>query len=206
MADQPENVVFDIGNVLVGWDPAALYRDVFKGDEEKVRWFLHNICNMDWNLEQDRGRSFADGVKVLAARHPEWAREIAAYHERWHETITGPIDGSVSVLKTLHETGVPVYAITNFNDEKFAQTVARFDFLKLFRDTVVSATERVIKPEPEIFAILCRRNGLSPASCVFIDDNAHNVQGARDFGMHAIHFTGADTMRRELAGMGLLAG
>jgi len=197
-------VVFDIGNVLVGWDPLVLYRKVFDGDEEKARWFLDNICTPAWNIEQDRGRSFVVAVRVLSAEHPKWAREIAAYDERWHETVTGPIDGAVKVLEQLHGQGAPVYAITNWNDVKFAETRQRLPFLNLFRDVVVSATERVLKPDPEIFAILCHRNGLAAEDCVFIDDSLKNVHGALAVGMQAIHFTGPEELAAELRDFGLL--
>jgi 2-haloacid dehalogenase len=204
MARRPANVVFDIGNVLVAWDPMALYRKVFDGDEAKAGWFLANICTHDWNVDQDRGRSFAEAVEVLAAAHPDWKEAIAAYHLRWHETVLGPIAGTVAVLEELHSKGTPLYAITNWNDEKYYETRGRFPFLELFRDTVVSAVEKAIKPEPEIFQILCRRNGLRPADCVFIDDSPRNVEGARAVGMQAIHFTGEEALRRELEAMDLL--
>jgi 2-haloacid dehalogenase len=200
----PVNVVFDIGNVLVGWDPLALYRKVFGGDEAMARWFLANICTPEWNLEQDRGRSFAEAVAALSRQHPEWREEIAAYDLRWHETITGPIEGTVAILEELDQAGVPLYAITNFNDAKYAETRERFAFLGKFRDVVVSATERVIKPDPEIFAILCRRNGLKAGDCIFIDDSANNVNGARAAGMHGLHFRDAETLRAELRALGRL--
>jgi 2-haloacid dehalogenase len=204
MNGKPQNIVFDIGNVLIGWDPMVLYRRLFEGDEEKSRWFLENVCTSAWNIEQDRGRSFKDAVALLSAAHPGWASHIAAYDTHWLETITGPIDGTVDILKELHGAGVPVYAITNWNDEKFALARGRFAFLNLFRDIVVSATERVIKPDPEIYAILCRRNGLQAADCVFIDDSEKNVHGARQAGMAGIHFVGAGDLRRRLSELGHL--
>jgi 2-haloacid dehalogenase len=198
------NVVFDIGNVLIEWDPLVLYRQVFDGDEERAQWFLANICTPAWNTEQDRGRSFAEAVRMLAVEHPDWAEEIAAYDTRWQETVIGPIEGTVEVLEELHGQGTPLYAITNWNDTKFAETQGRFPFLSRFRDIVVSATEKVIKPDPEIFAILCRRNNIIAADCLFIDDSVRNVRGARDAGMKAIHFTGPEALRADLRGFGLL--
>ena len=112
------NVVFDIGNVLVYWEPRALYRKIF-ATEEEVEWFIANVCNHDWNLEQDRGRSFAEAVAETSARFPEHADAIAAYDLRWHETVTGPIAGSVEILEQLDARGTPIYAITNFNQHKF---------------------------------------------------------------------------------------
>ena len=197
------NVVFDIGNVLVHWEPRALYRKFF-AKEDEVEWFLANVCNHDWNLEQDRGRSFADAVIEATARFPEHADAIAAYDLRWHETVLGPIDGSVAILEELKARGTPLYAITNFNQDKFRETVARFPFLRLFRDIVVSGDERVVKPDPAIYRLLMERNGLAAEACVFIDDSLNNVAGAKAVGMKAIHFTGPDALRTELAGLELL--
>lgn len=197
------NVVFDIGNVLVHWEPRALYRKIF-ATEDEVEWFIANVCTSDWNIEQDRGRSFAEGVAELTARFPEHAEAIAAYDLRWHETVLGPIDGSVAILEELAARGTALYAITNFNQHKFREAVERFPFLRLFRDTVVSGDERLLKPDPAIYRVLLARNGLEAASCVFIDDGEKNVRGAEAVGMAAIHFTTPDALRTRLAGLGVL--
>ncbi len=197
------NVVFDIGNVLVHWEPRALYRKIF-ATEAEVDWFIANVCNSAWNLEQDRGRSFAAAVREATARFPEHAEAIAAYDLRWHETVPGPIDGTVEILEDLRQRGTPLYAITNFNQDKFRETLERFAFLGVFRDIVVSGDERILKPDPAIYRLLLDRNGLAASSCVFIDDSEKNVRGAEAVGMKAIHFTTPDALRTELAGMGLL--
>ena len=197
------NVVFDIGNVLVHWEPRALYAKLFASEAE-VEWFLTNVCNHDWNLEQDKGRSFAEAVKEASARFPEHAEAIAAYDLRWHETVLGAIDGSVAILQELQARGTPLYAITNFNQDKFRETLKRFPFLSAFRDIVVSGDERLLKPDAAIYRVLLERNGLEAASCVFIDDSVKNVKGAEAVGMKAIHFTTPAALRRDLVGMGLL--
>ena len=197
------NVVFDIGNVLVHWEPRALYRKIF-ATEAEVDWFITNVCNSAWNLEQDRGRSFAAAVRESTARFPEHAEAIAAYDLRWHETVLGPIDGTVEILEDLRQRGTPLYAITNFNQDKFRETLERFAFLGVFRDIVVSGDERILKPDPAIYRLLLDRNGLAASSCVFIDDSEKNVRGAEAVGMKAILFTTPDALRTELAGMGLL--
>lgn len=197
------NVVFDIGNVLVQWEPRALYRKIF-ATEAEVEWFIANVCNHDWNVEQDRGRSFADAVIEASARFPQHAEAIAAYDLRWHETIVGPIEGSVAILAELEARGTPLYAITNWNQDKFRETVDRFPFLGSFRDIVVSGDERLIKPDAAIYRVLLERNGLTAEDCVFIDDSAKNVKGAETVGMKSIHFTTPEALRHELAGMGLL--
>lgn len=199
------NVVFDLGNVLLRWDPRFLYRKIFAGDEERMEWFLANICTSEWNIEQDKGRTFEEAVRVLAARHPDHAPHIHAYHERWHETLPGSIEGTVAVLEELHQKDVPLYAITNFNGPKFRETQKRFDFLNRFRDIVVSGEVRMLKPDREIFDHFLARNDLSAGDCLFIDDNRDNVTGAQAIGMEVIRFESPDRLRRDLAMRGLLS-
>lgn len=194
--------VFDIGNVLVMWDPMALYEKLFDGDRAQARRFLDTICTNAWNLEQDRGRSFAEGVRLLSAEHPQHEAHIRAYDERWPETLTGAIDGSVAILESLKRQGHPLYAITNFNHEKFAIARQRFAFLSLFDDTVVSAEVGLIKPDPAIFELFLARNRLAASECVFIDDSRANVASAKDVGMETIHFTAPEQLARELRGFG----
>ena len=199
----PSVVVFDIGNVLVDWDPKHLYDKLFPGRPAAMAWFLDTICTPAWNLEQDAGRSWADGVGALVARYPEWRAEIEAYDRRWHEMIPHPIAGSVAILERLREGGVPLYAITNYSTEKYAESFARFPFFAYFAGVVVSADERLLKPHAPIFALLCSRYRLDAADCVFIDDKAENVDGARAVGMAAIRFTDPEALRRALAHYGL---
>lgn len=201
----PSVVVFDIGNVLIEWDPQHLFTKIFPGRPEARAWFLDTICTAAWNLEQDAGRTWAEGVGALVARFPEWRAEIEAYDRRWHEMIPGPIAGSVAILERLAAAGVPVYAITNFSSEKYVESAARFPFFARFAGVVVSGDERLLKPHAPIFALLCSRYALDPAHCVFIDDNADNVEGARTAGMAAIRFTDADALRRALLDLGLPA-
>jgi 2-haloacid dehalogenase len=195
-------VVFDIGNVLIEWDPEYLYRRLIP-DEAARRHFLTEICSPAWNLEQDRGRSWSEAVAECVARHPGHADLIRAYDEGWHEMVPGEVPGTAELLEELVAADVPLYAITNFSNEKFAEAKARFPFLATsFRDTVVSAEERQLKPDPRIYEVLLERNGLTAEACVFIDDSLKNVEGARAVGMAAIHFTGAEPLRLELRRMG----
>jgi 2-haloacid dehalogenase len=196
-------VVFDIGNVLVAWDPRNLYRRYFEGREDQMEWFLKNVCTPAWNVEQDRGRSFREAVDLLVKEHPpEWHPMIRAFDEQWHETISGPIEGTVAILKKLKEDETPVYAITNWNQDKFREALERFDFLNSFDGIVVSGDERVLKPDREIFELFFNRYGVAPQSAVFIDDSLHNVEGARAAGMHALHFTSPETLARDLRTLG----
>jgi 2-haloacid dehalogenase len=197
------NIVFDLGMVLIEWDPRHLYRQVFD-DEAKMERFLADVCHSNWNTEQDRGRSFDDGVIEATSRHPEHAREIAMYRDRWMDMVPGPIDGSVAILEELHVKGAPLYAITNWNGDTFRATRQRFSFLSLFKDIVVSGDEKLLKPEPEIFKLLARRNGIKLKDSIFIDDSLKNVVGAKAVGMQAIHFTSPERLRAELESFGVL--
>lgn len=199
---QPTCVVFDIGGVLLDWDPRNLYRKLFAGDDAAMDDFLANVCSPVWNLEQDRGRPWAEAEAELIAKFPQHEALIRAYRARWIEMIAGPIDGSVAILNELHAARVPLYSITNFAADTLTEGSVRFRFLNLFRDVVVSGTERVLKPDPEIYRILIERNHLVARDTVFIDDREENAAGARAVGMQAIHFTSPDTLRRDLVNMG----
>ena len=197
------NIVFDIGNVLLHWDPRVLYRKIFASETE-VEWFLTHVCNSAWNLEQDRGRSFEEAIAEATARHPDQAQAIAAYHLRWPETLTHVIDGSVGILGELKAQDTPLYAITNWNQDKFRLTKARYGFLHHFRDIVVSGDEKLIKPDPAIYRLLLDRNGLDASDCLFIDDSLKNVAGAQAVGMRAHHFTSPEVLREHLVSIGAL--
>lgn len=198
-------VVFDIGNVLIEWNPEYLYMRLIPDALERRR-FLETICTMDWNLEQDLGRPWTEAVAVLTHQHPDKAELISAYSDRWHEMVPGEIAGTPALLAALEAQETPLYAITNFSEEKFAQTQERFAFLKSsFRDIVVSGAERLIKPDPRIYQVLLERNGLDAGACLFVDDSEKNVEAARQVGMAAHHFRNADGLRAELERLGLLA-
>ena len=197
------NVVFDIGMVLIEWDPRHLYRKVFKSEAD-MEWFLTHVCHPEWNLAQDHGRTFAEGRREATTRHPKHAAEIAMFDERWMDMVPGEISGTVDILETLHKRGTPLYAITNFSSEKFGATRQRFPFLNLFRDIVVSGDEKLIKPDPTIYQLLAKRNKIDLADSIFIDDSLKNVKGAEAVGMKAHHFTTPESLRTDLAKYGLL--
>jgi 2-haloacid dehalogenase len=203
MIERPTTVVFDIGNVLVAWDPRNLYRRYFEGRADEMEWFLNNVCTPAWNIEQDRGRSFADAVELLVKEHPpEWHPIIRAFDSEWQETISGPIHGTVDILKSLKRNGVPVFAITNWNQDKFREARERFDFLSSFDGIVVSGDERMLKPDREIFELFSERYAVPLETAVFIDDSLRNVEGARAAGMHGLHFTSPETLARDLRELG----
>jgi 2-haloacid dehalogenase len=196
-------VVFDIGNVLLRWEPRILLRRLLP-DEAAVEAFLTDVDFPAWNLAQDAGRSWADGVATIAAAQPRHAATAAAFDVRWIETIPGEVPGSVAILEALDAAGRPLYAITNFSAEKWAVTLPLHPFLARFRDVVVSAHERVVKPDPAIFRRFLARNGLEAGACVFIDDSAANVAAACALGMDAIAFTDAPALAAALRARGLL--
>lgn len=198
-----ETVVFDIGNVLVDWNPRYLYRKVF-ADEEEMEHFLGTVATPEWHLEQDRGRSNQEATALLVSRHPEYAREIEAFYGRWEEMFGGPIEGSVRMLGELRERGYPLYALTNWSAETFPLARAWYRFLDLFEEIVVSGELGMIKPDPEIYGVLVERTGLDPAASVFIDDSAPNVLAAEALGFRGVLFEGADGLRDDLASLGLL--
>ncbi len=195
-------VVFDLGGVLIDWDPRYLYRKLFAGDTAAMERFLAEICTPEWNLRQDAGRSWAEGTAELKAQHPAQAALIEAYHLRWPEMLAGPIDGSVAILRELRDAGTPLYALTNWSQETFPVALERYDFLGWFAGIVVSGREGLVKPDPRIYRVLLERHGLRAEECVYIDDNAANVAAARALGMDAIAFTGAEALRVALAARG----
>lgn len=204
MPGSPRTVVFDIGNVLIQWDPRHLYRDLFDGDEVLMEDFLATVCTAEWNLEQDRGRPWSEAVALLTAEYPECAELIRAYDERWSDMVPGEVPGTAELLLDLKGRGTPLYSITNFSVAKFALAKARFDFLGVFDGIVVSGEVGLVKPDPAIYRALFDTHRLDPADCLFIDDNAANVATAGDLGMTAHRFTDAERLRVELVGLGLL--
>jgi 2-haloacid dehalogenase len=197
-------VVFDLGGVLIDWDPRHLYRKLFAGDEAAMEHFLATVCTHEWNRCQDAGRSFAEGARLLKAEHPDNAELIDAYGNRFDEMIAGPIVGSVEILAELRDRGTPLYGLTNWSAETYPAALERFAFLRWFRGILVSGEVGVIKPEPRIFALLIERFAIEPERAVYIDDVETNVAAARPFGIYGIHFTTPANLRQELAGLGLL--
>jgi len=197
--------VFDLGGVLIDWDPRYLYRKLL-ADEAAVEEFLATVCTPGWNTEQDRGRPFAEGIAELTERHPAHAAAIAAYHQRWPEMLAGDIAGAVELLAELRTAGVPLYALTNWSAETFGTARERFEFLGWFDGVVVSGEERIVKPDPRIFRLLLDRFGLDPAATVYVDDSPANVAAALELGLDAVRFRDPDRLRRDLAARGLLGG
>jgi 2-haloacid dehalogenase len=198
-----DTVVFDLGGVLVDWNPRHLYRKIFTGNEPAMEAFLADVCNTAWNEKQDRGRPWAEAVAEAIALHPAHESNIRAYRERWDEMLNGALEETVQVLDELHQGGVRLLALTNWSAETFHVAQERFGFLARFEGVLVSGQEGLMKPEPEIFQLLIRRYGLTPSRTLFIDDVQKNVDAAAEQGMRAIQFIDAQQLRNDLNQLGL---
>jgi 2-haloacid dehalogenase len=201
---QINTIVFDLGNVLINWDPNHLYKKIFKDPDERAH-FLTNICTMDWNVQQDGGRSIKEGTELLVALHPYYEAEIRAFYNRWTEMIGGAIPGSVDILQQLKaDQKVRLYALTNWSNETFPYALANFDFLQLFEGILVSGDEKLIKPDLRIYQLISQRYNINPTNALFIDDSEINVAAAIAHGMNGHHFTSSEKLRAELVGLGVL--
>ncbi len=202
---RPTAVVFDLGGVLIDWDPRYLYRSVFEGDEAAMDAFLAEVTTPEWNLRQDAGRTWNEAIEVLTRQFPQHAAPIAAFRERWIETVRGAIEPTVIVLAELRAAGVPLYALTNWSAETFPLARPQFPFLDWFDGIVVSGEVGMVKPDPAIYRHLVDTHRLTPGTTVFIDDSEANVRAATEAGMIGIQFTGAAALRTALIDLGLLA-
>ncbi|WP_375398234.1 HAD family hydrolase [uncultured Sphingomonas sp.] len=200
----PRAVIFDIGNVLFDWQPRYLYERLIE-DDLALDIFLRDVVTREWHFQHDAGRDFADTSAELTSRFPQHAALIAAWGPRFNETLEREVPGVVAILKALDDAGVPLFALTNFSGEFFPPFRAtRPDVFDRFRDIVVSGDERLAKPDAAIYALALDRFGLTAEEAVFIDDSPANVAGAAALGIHALLFTDADRLRRDLVGLGLL--
>ncbi len=197
-------IVFDFGGVLVDWNPHYLYRQFFNGDTAAIDRFLNEIGFVEWNREQDRGRSFKEAVAALSAQFPQYTDLIKAYDERYEESIRGPIWGTVEILRAFREAGYPLYGLSNWPVEKFNLVRPKYEFFSWFDDVMISGVVKLVKPDPRIFALFLRQIDRPAADCVYIDDSAANVAAANRLGFTAIHFTSPAELRAELDRLGVL--
>ena len=203
MGADVDAVVFDLGGVLIDWNPRYLYRQLFD-DEGAMEDFLATICTLEWHVAHDLGQSTAESCAALALEHPEHAPMIRAWADRTEDMVGGAIDETVEILAGLRAAGVRCYALSNMEPETFPVRMERFDFLQWFDGHVISGIEGVVKPDPKIFLRLLRRFDLQPARTLFIDDSAVNIEAARRLGIIAIHYESPTKLRTELEAMGLL--
>ncbi|GJM30931.1 MAG: hydrolase [Cyclobacteriaceae bacterium] len=199
-----KNVVFDLGGVLIDWNPKYLYRKIFSS-EQQVDWFLDNVCTGEWNSKQDEGRTMAEATKSLVDRYPEYTMEITSYYQRWTEMLNGQIEGTVRILETLRSNSDHrLLALTNWSGESFPTALKMFDFLNWFEGIVVSGDEKLIKPDHRIYQVLFERYRINPENSVFIDDSEKNVEASRELGMTGIHFVNPESLKLQLTEVGVI--
>ncbi len=198
-----EHIVFDLGNVVVGWNPRALYAEAFP-DPAKLDWFFEHVCTDGWNLAMDGGKSFDVSIAERQALFPQFAEQIAWWKSRWSEMITGEIAGTVAIINQLHARGASLYALSNWSAETFPYARKHFPAMGKFKDIVLSGEVKITKPHREIYEIAVKKWGIDPAAILFIDDSAKNVAGAIAAGWSALQFTSPEALAVELKARGLL--
>jgi len=199
-----DTVLFDLGAVLIDWNPRYLYRPLFDGDDQAMERFLAEIVPPEWNHQIDAGKPLSEAVTELIHVHPAYADLIALWKDDWAKMLREPISESVAILGELRQRGHRLYALTNWSAETFPVARAKFDFLEWFEDIVVSGEVKLAKPDPRVFALAIERCRLDPARTVFIDDSPRNVEAGSNAGLHALHFTGPQQLRTELVRLGLI--
>ena len=198
MTAKIQNIIFDLGAVLIDWNPRYLYQQIFQS-REAMEYFLAHVCTSEWNEEQDGGRPIREAESLLLDQFPHYKSEILAFYGRWTEMLGGPIHGTVDILQGLKEKKQHgLYALTNWSAETWPKTEERFAFLSWFDGILVSGKENMKKPDVRIYRAICDRYGLEPASTLFIDDNHRNIEAAQRLGLQTIHFASPAQMETEL--------
>jgi 2-haloacid dehalogenase len=196
-------IIFDLGGVLIDWNPRYVYRTIFKTEEE-IDWFFENVATNDWNENQDAGYPIAKATEELIAQHPKWEKEIQAFYGRWTEMLGGPIPATVEIFRQLKKIpGLKTYALTNWSAETFHIALERYDFLHWFDGRVVSGEEKTRKPFHVFYQKLLDRYNVDPATSLFIDDNLRNVKAAEELGIKGIYFENPDQLKKELINLGI---
>jgi 2-haloacid dehalogenase len=191
-------IIFDLGNVLIDWNPMHVYRDYFES-EEKRNYFFENICTSDWNEQQDEGRSIVEATQELVTEFPEWEQPIRDFYGRWTEMLNGPIHETVEIFRQLKESGkYKLYALTNWQAGLFDIALVRYNFLHWFDGRVVSGEEKTRKPFPQFYQRLLDRYHVNPTEALFIDDSLRNIKAAEELGITSIHFRGPEHLRAKL--------
>tara|TARA_B100001750_G_scaffold177594_1_gene145842 strand:+ start:513 stop:1124 length:612 start_codon:yes stop_codon:yes gene_type:complete len=199
-----DTIIFDLGGVLIDWNPEYLYRKIFS-EEDDLRYFLENICTSDWNEEQDAGYPLAQATAELAIKYPQYDGEIKAYYGRWQEMLGGYEEECVAILEYLHQQqNCRLLALTNWSGETFHTAKNMYPFLGLFEGIVISGDEKIKKPDPRLYQVLIDRYGIQPVKSIFIDDTNINVEAAADLGFQTIHFLSANQLQDELQKLGLM--
>ncbi len=205
MSNSINTIIFDLGNVLVEWNPSHVFNDKYFDKPEKLDYFFRNICTPEWNEEQDAGRSIVEATQSLIQQYPEWEQPIRDYYGRWTEMLKAPISGTVQIFKELKESGkYKIYALTNWQSGLFDIALVRYNFLHWFDGRVVSGDEKTRKPFHEFYNRLLNRYNVDPKKALFIDDSLRNIKAAEELGINSIHFKSPELLRKELETRGVL--
>tara|TARA_A100001011_G_C14312099_1_gene846062 strand:+ start:1924 stop:2541 length:618 start_codon:yes stop_codon:yes gene_type:complete len=200
-----KNIIFDLGGVLIDWNPEYVYLEIFRGDRKKMQWFFDEICTMDWNENQDAGYSLQKATEERVKMFPQYEEWIRMYYGRWEEMLGDAIEETVDVLnKMIANPALRVVALTNWSGETFPVALERFEFLHRFEGIVVSGIEKTRKPFREIYQLTLDRFGFQAEESLFIDDNLRNVQAASSMGIHTIHFTSPIDFKQKLVEKGFM--
>ena len=197
-------IIFDFGNVLLEWDPRNVYQRYFPDDPEGMEHFLKEVNFMEWNLQQDKGRPFSQGVAVLSEQFPHRSDLIQAYHDHWIDSVGGLLTGTVDLLNQLKRAGYPLYGLSNWSAETFPYAREKYDFFDVFDDMVISGEVGHVKPDPEIFQILLDKIGRPAQECLLIDDSLPNIHQAEKMGFAVIHFQTPEQLEKELKQLHLI--
>ncbi|RYG01722.1 MAG: HAD family phosphatase [Chitinophagaceae bacterium] len=198
-------IIFDLGGVLIDWNPHYVFNDTYFESEEKRRYFFKKVCSNDWNEEQDAGRSIVEATLLLIEEYPEWEQPIRDFYGRWTEMLKGPIKDTVDIFRQLKESGrYKIYALTNWQAGLFDIALIRYNFLHWFDGRVVSGEEKTRKPFPEFYHRLLDRYHVDPASALFIDDNVRNTKAAEALGIHSIHYKSSLQLKEALIELDIL--
>ena len=196
-------LIFDLGGVLIDWNPRYLYREIF-ADEVEMEFFLNQVCTPAWNAQMDLDKSFKDAADELIMSYPEYTTQIQIWYDRWEEMIGGPITGTVEILKEIKQSGYPLAALSNWSAETFPIANRKYDFLSWFTHVVISGEAGLVKPDPKIFHLLLQAINRDPEDCIFIDDTQENIQIAQELGFEGILFSSPLQLRDQLEHLGVL--
>ena len=204
MHTMKKTIVFDLGGVLIDWDPRYLYSNIFS-DQDEMEFFLRAVCSPEWNVQMDGEKAFNDAINELIPHHPEYTDQIRAYFNRWEEMIAGDIPETVKILAELKDAAYPLAALSNWSSETFPIVNARFEFLDWFEPLIISGRVGLVKPDPDIFHLILCSIDRDPDQCIYIDDMEHNIQTAADIGFDAIHYSSPQQLREDLLSRGILS-
>ena len=199
-----QTIIFDLGGVLIDWNPRYLYRKIFP-DREEMEYFLKSVCSLEWHVQMDGEKSFNDAISELIPHHPEYSEQIRAYFERWEEMIGGDIPGSVKILEELKDAGYPLAALSNWSSETFPFVNAKYEFLDWFDPQIISGQVGLVKPDPDIYHLILCQIDRDPEECLFIDDVKGNIKAAADIGIKTIHYSSPRQLREDLEIQGILS-